>query len=113
MRRKSTKKNERTDHEIQHSVSRKYFCYSLSILILLEDIFLLVWMKNNKYLFKKKDSTNANVPQLRTIKLKIMYSQVPNKRVYSISIFPHPTRTFSTLLDLQIFHPTCLLGTFF
>ena len=44
------------------------------------------------------------------------YSWVPNKRVYSISIFKffsHPTRTFSTLLDQEIFNPTRLLGTLF
>ena len=41
---------------------------------------------------------------------------MPIKRAHSISIFrffPHPTCTFSTLLDYQIFHPTRLLGTFF
>ena len=35
-----------------------------------------------------------------------MYSWVPNKRVYSISIF-------ALLLNKQIFHPTRLLGTIF
>ena len=41
---------------------------------------------------------------------------MPIKQAHSISIFrlfPHPTRTFSTLLDLEIFNPTRLLGTIF
>ena len=40
-------------------------------------------------------------------------TQVPNKRVYSISIFFPPYLHFSTLLDQQISHPTHLLGTVF